>query len=311
MDQSFKNKKIKIAIIGTGSWGTKVLNAINLISRFEVIGSINSTTESSAKEEILKNADVLYIALHPDQQIEYVRYGIANDKHIICESPFLNSLEERKDIYQQIINKNNNKFIYINYPYIQDNDFINLCRRILASKPKFISIKASGPNIKNDISKTKKTYSNQSIYVLSFLHFLSGKDKLENFNIIDNEKGYVSNMNGLTYEFSWGISDEPKLEVEFKNENLSDKAILYYDQYDQIVPLLLMLSNKIHNIFPTPSMEKIPDIDLIWQKLILTSYLTACSSEYFSDIFTNIDKSELPFSITNPVNLFLNGGFNQ
>lgn len=310
MDENYKNKKIKIAIIGTGSWGSKVLNAINLISRFEIVGTINSSTSIEDKKNILNTADVLYIALHPEYQMEYMKYGIDNDKHIVCESPFLNSLEERKLIYEEIIKKNNNKFIYINYPYVQDTDFVHLCKMILLSKSKFISIKAFGPDIRNSLEKAKKIYSNQAIYILGFLHFLTGRDKLENFNILNSEKGYTSILNGVTYEFSWEISNEPKLELEFKNENFSDKKVFYYDQYDQIVPLLLLLSNRIYNIFP-PTLDNVPEKESIWLKLILTSYLSACSAEYFSDIFTNIKESDLPFFITNPLNLYLNGGFNQ
>lgn len=312
MDENFKNKKIKVALIGTGQWGTKVLNAISLISRYEIVGTINSSTSLEDKKAILDASDVLYIAVHPENQIEYLDYGIDNNKHIICESPFLNSLEERKIIYEKVVRSNNNKFIYINYPYIQDYDFLHTCKIIIKSKPTFVSIKASGPNIKDDILKSKKIYSNQAINALLFLHSLQGKDRLENFNIVDDSKGYVTMPNGTTYEFSWGLSDEPNLELEFKNSEKSESKKIYYDQYDQIIPLLLMLTNKVHNLFPILEIEKMQDhVNSIWSRIVLTSILSSCSSEYFSDIFTNINKSELPFSITNPLNLYLNGGFNN
>lgn len=298
-----KTKKIKICIIGTGNWGTKVINAISLIERYEIVGTINSRTEPELKEQILNNADMLYIALQPEHQLEYVEYGVKNDKHIICETPFLNSQEERRMIYNQIIEKQSNKTFHVNFPYIQDLDFIRYAREAMSSNCKFVSIKASGPDNLNDPLKLKKLYSNQSINVIHFLHFIMGKEKFENFNVKDNYSGFVSATNCL-YEFSWEVSDKPKLHIEFKDaENSTEKTIIY-DQYDQIVPLLIGTSNKIHNIYPLPNMQVAgPDF---WQRMNLTLYIHACTSEYFSDIFANT--SNYPYSITNPLDLYFNGG---
>lgn len=311
MNEIYQKNKIKIAIIGTGNWGTKVLNAASLFSRYEIVGTINTSTTEEEKNKILYDADVLYLALHPENQNEYIQYGLNNNKHIITESPFLNSKDERKDLFNKLISSNSKKAFYINYPYVQDQDFLYLCRKVMSLKPTFISLKVSGPNPFSDQLKVKKIYSNQAIYLIIFLHQIMGKDKLESFNILDDKKGYIQNMNGTTYEFSWDISEKPELEFTFKNDKISETHKIVYDQYDQILPLLTMISNHIYNIYPSPNMEYLPDqaVNDIWGKMFATAYLYGSSAEYFSDIFTNIDKSELPFAITNPTNLYLNGGF--
>jgi predicted dehydrogenase len=246
---------------------------------------------------------MLYIALRPEHQLEYIEYGLNNDKHIICETPFLNSQEERKMIYDKIMEKQTSKVFHVNFPYIQDMDFIRYTRESMTANCKFVSIKASGPDTLNDSLKLKKLYSNQSINAVHFLHFLMGKEKFENFNIQDNYSGFISASNCL-YEFSWEISDEPKLHIEFKNsENTTEKTIVY-DQYDQIVPLLIGTSNKIYNIYPLPNMQSLgPDF---WQKMNLTLYIHACTSEHFSDIFTNT--SNYPYSLDDPLKLYFDGG---
>jgi hypothetical protein len=311
MNELYQKNKIKVAIIGTGGWGSKVLNAASLFSRYDVIGTINSSTQNEDKDRILNDADLLYIAVHSEKQMEYIEYGLNNNKHIITESPFLNSKDERQDLFNRLITNNNKKAFYINYPYVQDQDFLYLCRKVMSLKATFVSLKVSGPNVLNDELKAKKTYSNQAIYLIIFLHQIMGKDKLESFNILDDKKGYIKNMNGNTYEFSWDISEKPELEFTFKNEKISETHKIVYDQYDQIIPLLTMISNHVYNIYPSPNMEYLPEhtVNNIWEKMFATAYLYGSSAEYFSDIFTNIDQSELPFNITNPANLFLNGGF--
>jgi|694.fasta_scaffold16032_13 hypothetical protein len=311
MNELYQKNKIKIAIIGTGNWGAKVLNAASLFSRYELVGTINSSTPQTEKDEILNNADALYLALHSEHQMEYIKYGLDNKKHIITESPFLNSKEERKALFNQLIESNNKKAFYINYPYVQDQDFLFLCRKVMSLKANYVSLKVSGPNNFEDELKAKKIYSTQAIYLIIFLHQIMGKDKLESFNILDNYKGYIKNMNGNTYEFSWGISEKPELEFIFKTDKISETHKIVYDQYDQIIPLLTMISNHIYNIYPSPNMEYLPEqtVNDIWEKMFATAYLYGASAEYFSDIFTNINQSELPFSVTNPSNLYLNGGF--
>lgn len=311
MNEIYQKNKIKIAIIGTGNWGSKILNAASLFSRYDVIGTINTSTPKEEKDKILHEADILYLALYSENQNEYIEYGLANDKHIITESPFLNSKEERRNLFNTLITNNSKKAFYINYPYVQDQDFLYLCRKVISLKASFISLKVSGPNSFNNELKAKKIYSNQAIYLIIFLHQVMGKDKLESFNILDNKKGYIKNMNGNIYEFSWDIAEKPELEFTFKSDKISETHKIVYDQYDQIIPLLTMISNNIYNIYPSPNMEYLPEqtVNDIWNKMFSTAYLYGSSAEYFSDIFTNIDQSELPFAITNPTNLYLNGGF--
>jgi DNA topoisomerase-1 len=75
------------------------------------------------------------------------------------------------------------------------------------------------------------------------------------------------------------------------------------------VILNLSKGSKIPKCYYLNDNNDLVELNDIWGKMFATAYLYGASAEYFSDIFTNIDQSELPFAITNPTNLYLNGGF--
>lgn len=313
MNANFLKSKIKICIIGTGEWGKKVAESINLINRYELLGQINTSTSEDTKNSMLEKADMWYIATPSNSQIEYINAGLEQNKHIICESPVCETQIERKLIYEKLVkNAGNKKIFYCNFPYFLDQDFAKLMSGGLLKKAKFFSIKCSGPKFKNDPEKAKKFYINQAFnLVFNTVTFLSQKG-FDKFVVDDNFSGQFY-AKDITYVFEWGYNEEPKLELTIKGEDYSKSGTFIYDKYDQIVPLLLMFSDKILH-----SDESIPENYIkaadaenndFLNILSVSSFLAVCSAEYFSDIFCKLNGSGC--NISDPSKLFLNGGFND
>ena len=313
MNLNFVKSKIKICIIGTGDWGKKVAESINLISRYELLGQINSSTDEEAKKSLLERADMWYIATPSDSQIEYINSGLDKNKHIICESPVCQTQLERKNVYEKLLkNAGNKKIFYCNFPYFLDQDFAKLMSGGLLKKAKFFSIKCSGPKFKSEPEKAKKFYTNQAFnLVFNTVSFLNQKG-FDKFIAQDNFSAQFY-AKDILYVVEWGYSEEPKLELTIKGEDYSKSGTFIYDKYDQIVPLLLMFSDKIlhsdenepENYMKAVGSENGDFLNI----LSVSSYMAACSSEYFSDIFCKLNGASC--NISDPSKLFLNGGFND
>lgn len=311
MESKLIKSKIKIALIGNGGWGSQVENVIKLINRYDLVGTINTKTEEEKKRNILEKSDMWYIAVPQESQLEYVKMGLENKKHIICETPVLNSMSERKEIYEMLLkNSGNKKVFYCNFPYFLDKDFGRLMSGGLIRKAKFFSIKCMGPKFKDDPEKAKKFYVNQVFNLIFNTCAFVNIRNFDRFIIEDNFFGQF-HSGDITYLFEWGYSEYPKIDITIKGSNYSKSSELIYDRYDQIMPILINFSDKIMGIE-----EEIPESyakalenendDLI-NKLSLSSYLTACSAEYFSDVFCKL--AGRPCNIQDTSKLFLNGGF--
>lgn len=313
MDSQLLKSKIKIAIIGTGEWGLQIANAINLINRYELIGQINQSTDNSEKNNIIENADMLYIATPKESQFQYIKYGLDLDKHIICETPVCTSVSERKEIYDILLSKSKNKKIfYCNFPYFLDQDFARLMSGGILRKAKFFSIKCMGPKFKDDPEKAKKFYINQAFNLIFNTAVFLNIKSFDKFIVRDNFFGEL-HVNDITYLFEWGYNEYPKLDIKVNGENYSKTGELVYDKYDQIVPLLLSFSDKILNLddnMPDGYRQQMEhDGENFINKLSISSFLTSCSSEYFSDVFCKLNGQ--PCNISDQSKLFLNGGFND
>lgn len=308
-----KLKKIKTCVIGNGAWGSSVADVLNLINRYDVVGVINSTTEENIKKTILENSELWYIAIPNINQFDYLKDGILNKKHIICESPLCKSIDERGQIYDLILNHPTNKVFYCNFPYFLDQDFTRLISGGLLKKAKFFSIKCYGPKFKNEPEKAKKFYINQAFnLIFNTAAFLEIKN-FEKFIVKDNFSGEL-HVKDITYLFEWGYNEYPKLDLAVKGEDYSTSSELIYDRYDQIMPLLINLSDKILNIddiFNQRSQQNefASGENNLMQKLSISSYLIASSAEYFSDAFCKLNGQ--PFKTFDASKLFLNGGFDK
>jgi hypothetical protein len=311
MDSQLAKSKIKVAIIGNGEWGSQVQNVASLISRYEIIGSINTSTDESNKKEILNNSDMWYVATPRESQFEYLKSGIELNKHIICESPVCNSISERKEIYDLLLKKSNSqKIFYCNFPYFLDQDFARLMSGGILKKAKFFSIKCSGPKFKDQPELAKKFYINQAFNLIFNTAVFLNIKSFDKFIVRDNFSGEFY-TNDISYVFEWGYNEYPKLDLKVNGQDYAKTAELVYDKYDQIMPILINFSDRILNLddnMPksyTKAMEESEDSFI--NRLSMSSYLTSCSAEYFSDVFCKLNGSACNVSDTSK--LFLNGGF--
>jgi hypothetical protein len=313
MDSKLVKSKIKVAIIGSGNWGSQIADAIKLINRYKLIGSINTSTEESEKKEILQESDLWYIAVPQEAQLEYLKNGLALNKHIICETPTCSSIQERKEIYDILLTKSGNqKVFYCNFPYFLDQDFARLMSGGLLKKAKFISIKCSGPKFKESPDKAKKFYINQAFnLILNTAGYINIRH-FDKFIIRDDFFGEL-HSNDITYLFEWGYSEYPKLDLKINGDGYAKTSEIIYDEYDQVLPLLSMFSDKILNLndnMPSSYIQHMQneEEDFV-HKLSVSSYLTSCSAEYFSDIFCRLNGKSC--NISDQSMLFLNGGFHD
>jgi hypothetical protein len=313
MNSAYSKYKIKVCIIGTGDWGAQVANVINLLgSRYELIGTINTSTSEDEKNDILTRSEMWYVAVPSEHQFEYVKNGLFLSKHIICESPVCNSAEERKEIYEILLkNSGNKKIFYCNFPYFLDQDFARLMSGGLLKKAKFFSIKCMGPKFKDDPEKSKKFYINQAFNLIFNTSVFMSIRSFDRFVVRDDFFGELHSKDA-TFLFEWGYSEYPKLDISIKGEDYSKTAELIYDKYDQIMPILMSFSDKVLDVDSDLNNHQAAlqdNGDDFINKLSLSSYLTASSAEYFSEVFCKLYGK--PITILDESKLFLNGGFND
>lgn len=310
MESKIAKSKIKSVIIGTGEWGKQISDATEIVNRYDLIGKINTSTPRHEKDLLLREADLIYVAVPQSSQMDYLKLGLELGKHIICESPMCENIYQRKELHDILLTKSGQrKIFYCNFPYFLDQDFARLVSRGIVKKAKFFSFKCLGPKFSDEPELAKKFYINQVLnLIFNTATFLNtrGFDRL----VIRDDFSGEFYVNDITYSFRWGYNEYPKLDLEIKGEDSAVSSEIIYDGYDQIYPLLLNFSNRILNLDEAVSLDHFKKAeengdDLI-HRLSLSSYLTACSAEYFSDVFCQARGRYI--EIIDASKLFLNGG---
>lgn len=305
MDLDLSKNKIKLCVVGSGDWGTQVAHVAEMFSRFDLLGVINSSTSQEEKENLLKEAHMVYIAVPSTSQMEYVKYCIDNDKYTICEAPFLNSQSERLEIFEKI-KKVHPRLFFVNSAYYMDTDFARIITGSITSNSKFTSIKCLGPKYQNDESLAKKFYINQAIFLILQIAYAKKIQKFDKLIKHDEYSGEFS-VGSVTFYFAWENSEFPHNEIKIHTEDgLIDKTLIY-DKYDHIFPMFKFMSDQYYGIFaPAMRNQNEQDIKEIYRDVNLQSYLLSCTAEYFSDMFCYSAPSTV---IDDPLKLFFNAGF--
>ncbi|MCY9666489.1 Gfo/Idh/MocA family oxidoreductase [Paenibacillus alginolyticus] len=105
-----ENKRIGVGIIGLGGVGQKLLQTFLQHPSSEVwavcdnnetllshtVSSINHVTGSTSYEDVIQNdnVDLVYIAVPPKYHFPIVMKAMESKKHILCEKPLANSVDE-------------------------------------------------------------------------------------------------------------------------------------------------------------------------------------------------------------------------
>ncbi len=280
--QSARGKKVTICIVGTGEWGSKIEKIFLLHNYFDVRGTINSKTSQDDKERIINESEFVYIAVPQDIQFEYLMLAIKENKKIICESPFLNSIDNRRMIKKTLARVSNVSFLYVNYPYIFDPLYMSLAADLAAQdKVNFMDIVCSGPKYKDNENLAKKLYSNQSLAVAfksaelrgAFLSEIKFHDKHGEINFDDK----------LKVRFGYGYSEDNRINIIVRGPKYAKDMNFTYDEFDQVVPMLNFFMS--HNKNPERSALSMQSAGRVFVD-------EANKVEMISDLFVGLNGAE-------------------
>lgn len=124
-------KTINIGIIGVGIVAERIIKAINKIERAKILGIYDINRERleyisneynlslvNNYEELLKNKDIdlIYLAVPPKYHHSIAMDIIESKKHIICEKPLANSIDEAKEMYEKA--EESNIIHAMNFPLV-------------------------------------------------------------------------------------------------------------------------------------------------------------------------------------------------
>ena len=206
-------KKINIAIIGLGYWGTIVTNTLNSMGLFKKI-YINDTDPKKVSlikkkfgSEVIKsslnqikNNDKIkhvFLATPPNQNFNIIKSLIKSKKNILIEKPGMTSLKLFEAIKKELkINKVKLSFGYI-YIY---NDYIRYLKKVIKSKKlgkiRYINLQRQnfGP-IRNKVSAA----FDLATHDISILYYLLNKrislKNSVNHNILGKNNYDISFLN--------------------------------------------------------------------------------------------------------------------
>jgi predicted dehydrogenase len=132
-------KTVNIGVIGTGGVGERVLQAFERHGGANVLGVSDANTERlnyisekyNAKadndyRELIENTDIdlIYLAVPPKHHHKIAKEIIQNKKHILCEKPLANSVDEAREMLE--LAEENNIIHAMNFPTIYREEFKKL-----------------------------------------------------------------------------------------------------------------------------------------------------------------------------------------
>jgi predicted dehydrogenase len=117
---------LRIAIAGLGAAAQQIhLPAYGRLSLLETVGGFDPAADGrkytfplfTTAEEMLERAkpDILAVVTPPDSHYELTRLGLLAGCHVFCEKPFMNTLEEARDIVS--LSKRVSRWVVVNNQY--------------------------------------------------------------------------------------------------------------------------------------------------------------------------------------------------
>lgn len=141
------SKKLRVAIVGLGYWGSKIARVLNLNSNFELVavsdlnknsalaklksqGVTNVAFVSNYQELMLHKLDLVVIAVPPQAHISICNFFLSNKINVFVEKPFgLSQIERQGSV--NLAHKNSVR-IFVDHTYLFSNEFIKV-KQILHS----------------------------------------------------------------------------------------------------------------------------------------------------------------------------------
>ena len=269
----------KTCLIGYGYWGEKLARNFHNSEFFKLVSIVDikkKNLNSAIKKypfadqynnykKAIKNlaTQLVLISTPTSTHFKIAKYALENSKHIMVEKPLSLSLKEVKKLNK--IAKRNNKFIFVDYPFLFSGTIIYIKKILKANKFGEI-LEIESFREKAPVRKDTNVIWDLCTHDISILTFLLNKQpyqiktiKKKNLKSFPEDAAYIN----LKYK--------KKLNVIIKNSWISalkvrllkikfEKAILYCDENESIYKIKIY-KKKANNIKGQYSIE-IPDIDL-------------------------------------------------
>lgn len=105
--------KVKLGVIGAGVVAERIFKAASRVNDLEIVALFDSNYErahamgekysiyvASSEDEVIERADAVYVATPPAYHHGSVMKVLHAKKHILCEKPLANSLEEAQEMLE-------------------------------------------------------------------------------------------------------------------------------------------------------------------------------------------------------------------
>ena len=258
---SFSNKNQKIAVIGSGYWGSIIIKTlIELGFKNIIIYDKSVKNKNIAKKKfnivkfenifsnILKDKNILntFVVTPPSQNLKIVTKLINNDKNIFLEKPGFDKINDLKKI-EKYLKKSNSKLIF-GYIYCY-NEYINKIKTILDRKIlgeiQYISFsrKNLGP-IRSDVDVDYDLTSHDLSIIKKLFNKLPKIKSSEKYSLLKKDISDISNLHltlgniNIDINNSWlNPTKERLIKIIGKKKMLSfdemnlDAPIQIYNQY--------------------------------------------------------------------------------
>jgi len=265
---SFSNKNQKIAIIGSGYWGTIIINTLQKLKFKNIFvydknhknikilkKKFNFANEVPNIDYILNDNKIknVFVATPPSENFKIVSKLIINKKDIFLEKPGFKKLSEINKI-EKLLKKNNNNLMF-GYIYCYNNQ-IDLLQKIiknnLLGKILYISFYRQnlGP-IRNDVDVDYDLTSHDLSIINKIYGILPSIKSYKKYSILKKNNADISNLHLSLKNIYIDINNSwlnPTKERLIKV--IGSKKMLLYNELDLINPI------KIYNQY-----AKYPDMN--------------------------------------------------
>lgn len=277
---SFSNKTQKIAIIGSGYWGSIIINTlIKLKFKNLIVYDKSDTNKKIAKKKfnilkfennfskILRDKEILnvFVVTPPSENLKIVRKLIINNKNIFLEKPGFKKVRDLKNI-EYDLKKSKSKLMF-GYIYCY-NDYIAKIKKILDKKIlgeiQYISFsrKNLGP-IRNDVDVDYDLTSHDLSIIKKLFNELPKIKLYKKYSLLKKNISDISNLHLQLKNINIDISNSwlnPNKERLIKI--IGKKKMLSYDELNQEAPI------NIYNQY-----AKYPKLDFFDKKFLKSKAL--------------------------------------
>jgi len=277
---SFTNKNQKIAVIGSGYWGSIIINTLIKLNFKNIIifdKSVKNKKIAKKKFKIVKfennfsniliDTDILnvFVATPPSENLKIVSKLISNNKNIFLEKPGFKKIKDIKKI--EISLKKAKSKLMFGYIYCYNN-YIEKIKEIIDKKllgeVQYISFsrKNLGP-IRNDVDVDYDLTSHDLSIIKKFFNILPKIKSYKKYSLLKKNISDISNLHLRLKNIDIDINNSwlnPTKERLIKI--IGKKKMLSFDELDLEAPI------KIYNQY-----AKYPKLDFFDKKFLKSKAL--------------------------------------